>query len=74
MSVYLNDHRPQPLTVRRVLAALVASGLVLICAGQADHQGATSSPDPLANVQACQEDEPCWDCSTMGNRICGPLP
>ena len=22
----------------------------------------------------CQEDEPCWDCETMGNRICGPLP
>lgn len=21
---------------------------------------------------ACQEDEPCWDCTTMGNRICGP--
>lgn len=20
----------------------------------------------------CQEDEPCWDCSTMGNQICGP--
>ena len=19
----------------------------------------------------CQEDEPCWDCKTMGNRICG---
>lgn len=21
---------------------------------------------------ACQEDEACWDCRTMGNRICGP--
>lgn len=21
----------------------------------------------------CQEDEPCWDCSTMGNGVCGPL-
>lgn len=20
----------------------------------------------------CQEDEPCWDCDTMGNRVCGP--
>lgn len=19
----------------------------------------------------CEEDEPCWDCETMGNRICG---
>ncbi len=23
-------------------------------------------------VATCQEDEPCWDCETMGNRICGP--
>ena len=22
----------------------------------------------------CQEDQPCWDCRTMGNRICGPQP
>jgi hypothetical protein len=20
----------------------------------------------------CQEDMPCWDCHTMGNRVCGP--
>jgi hypothetical protein len=20
----------------------------------------------------CQEDMPCWDCTTMGNKICGP--
>jgi hypothetical protein len=20
---------------------------------------------------ACLEDEPCWDCRTMGNRVCG---
>jgi hypothetical protein len=20
----------------------------------------------------CQEDQRCWDCHTMGNRICGP--
>lgn len=24
--------------------------------------------------QECTEDMPCWDCHTMGNRICGPLP
>lgn len=22
----------------------------------------------------CQEDEPCWDCQTMGNHVCGPNP
>ncbi|MGE4426061.1 MAG: hypothetical protein AB7G37_06395 [Solirubrobacteraceae bacterium] len=27
-------------------------------------------PPPVAR---CAEDEACWDCSTMGNRQCGPL-
>jgi hypothetical protein len=27
----------------------------------------TTVPEPV-----CQEDDPCWDCETMGNRICGP--
>lgn len=22
----------------------------------------------------CYEDDPCWDCSTMGNMVCGPPP
>jgi hypothetical protein len=22
--------------------------------------------------KTCWEDQPCWDCRTMGNRICGP--
>jgi hypothetical protein len=22
----------------------------------------------------CVEDDPCWDCETMGNLICGPVP
>ena len=21
---------------------------------------------------SCYEDEPCWDCTTMGNGVCGP--
>jgi len=25
-----------------------------------------------AYADACQEDQACWDCSTMGNRVCGP--
>lgn len=20
----------------------------------------------------CAEDDPCWDCTTMGNKVCGP--
>lgn len=31
-------------------------------------------PAQVAPTQDCQEDMPCWDCNTMGNHICGPLP
>ncbi len=24
-------------------------------------------------VPMCLEDQPCWDCATMGNKICGPV-
>lgn len=24
-------------------------------------------------VPVCQEDQPCWDCATMGNLVCGPV-
>lgn len=29
--------------------------------------------EPLPVVAPCEEDEPCWDCKTMGNKICGPV-
>lgn len=25
-----------------------------------------------APANTCQEDQPCWDCSSMGNAQCGP--
>lgn len=28
--------------------------------------------DEEAAMQHCYEDEPCWDCNTDGNGICGP--
>lgn len=31
-----------------------------------------SPPSPGPAVSSCEEDQPCWDCTTMGNRICGP--
>ncbi|MFD0352961.1 hypothetical protein ACFVHW_04315 [Streptomyces sp. NPDC127110] len=36
-----------------------------------------SLPHPAASAAGlaagggCEEDEPCWDCTTMGNRVCG---
>ena len=32
----------------------------------------TLPPEEPPVTATCQEDEPCWDCETMGNRICGP--
>lgn len=33
----------------------------------------TSSTVSSVDADPCQEDEPCWDCATMGNRQCGPI-
>lgn len=37
----------------------------------------TSTPpivvDPPPLVGSCEEDNPCWDCETMGNMVCGPI-
>ncbi len=29
-------------------------------------------PVTLEQPTTCQEDEPCWNCETMGNGVCGP--
>lgn len=44
------------------------------CTSDYDCQG-PASLDPTTNPMPtgpCQEDDPCWDCPTMGNRSCGP--
>lgn len=56
---------------RRATAALVALALASIPLAALVN---TAFPIPTEPVPAdCQEDEPCWDCSTMGNGVCGPL-
>lgn len=51
-------------------AALIALGIVLgAWLNVGDAQASEPTPSP---VQACMEDDPCWDCTTMGNLICGP--
>lgn len=32
-----------------------------------------SLPNGHAGGPDCQEDQPCWNCQTMGNHICGPV-
>ena len=49
-------------------------------ANHGDTIGACSVEEPPAPVvpapvlDPCEEDEPCWDCATMGNLICGSPP
>jgi hypothetical protein len=54
--------------LRRAAGALLLAGALAGCGPFAD-AGAG-----IRNAPACHEDEPCWDCSTMGNRTCGPRP
>ncbi|KIF05172.1 hypothetical protein PL81_14680 [Streptomyces sp. RSD-27] len=67
----------------RVYAAAILAGLLaLVALILAASVGAARSagpqpPRPAATValaggdSSCEEDEPCWDCHTMGNRVCG---
>jgi hypothetical protein len=50
---------------------LIAAGLVALSLAACDPNAGpwVDKPD---DGQECQEDMPCWDCETMGNRICGP--
>lgn len=67
------------LAVPAAALALIAGGLAV---GAATPDWGVGAPTPapsasftlppvLAAHLECTEDEPCWDCETMGNRICG---
>lgn len=60
-------------TLSRVLCAAVigatAAGVGTLYAAVEPVPGT-----PHAAVAQAEEDSPEWDCRTMGNRICGPLP
>lgn len=55
------------MTKARLLIAAAASTLALT----ACNPYTPWHPTPRHTPQ-CQEDQPCWNCHTMGNRICGP--
>lgn len=72
--------------MRRLVPAAALAGLVSIVPLMAG-PATTNEGTPVRIVRAvpslpagwhwgtpapCQEDQPCWDCRTMGNRICGP--
>ena len=52
------------------ISAVLTTGLGFLYIARA---GAEPVQPPPAPAQVCEEDQPCWDCTTMGNRICGPV-
>lgn len=53
-----------------MIALAIALTLLMIpdlLTASADHSR------PRVGVERIEEDDPRWDCATMGNRICGPL-
>jgi len=53
---------------RRAIAGAILSAYLLIGTSPS-----RAEPKPGGEPkQTCQEDDPCWDCATMGNLICGP--
>ncbi|MEV8610128.1 hypothetical protein AB0383_19750 [Amycolatopsis sp. NPDC051373] len=62
------DTRPRAL--RKCAVAIMAALLLpLTLAAQCDAPTPAKTPAPSAH---CEEDRPCWNCSTMGNRRCDP--
>lgn len=59
----------------RLRAGLVALalGLGLVVGLWHSRADAQDWPPPQRGDN-CTEDMECWDCETMGNRICGPIP
>ncbi|MFD5245063.1 hypothetical protein ACFWIW_10990 [Amycolatopsis sp. NPDC058340] len=50
------------------LLGAAAVAVVLLAGCDRDTTGRPSPPP----VTSCEEDQPCWDCHTMGNKVCGP--
>ncbi|HEY3710937.1 MAG TPA: hypothetical protein VGL64_16275 [Amycolatopsis sp.] len=55
-------------SLKRAAAIMVALLLPLTLAAQCD----TPPPAKPAPTAHCEEDQPCWNCSTMGNHRCDP--
>jgi hypothetical protein len=59
-------------TTRTMTVILVL--VVLACLAGLWAMGPEPATDDLHVYTTCEEDMPCWDCETMGNRICGLQP
>ncbi len=65
-------HKGQPITIAAaaVPAHLANHGDTL---GDCEPTGEASSEGPV-DTPVCEEDDPCWDCKTMANLVCGTPP
>lgn len=54
----------------RVLLALMIIGLAMAVV-YFWYIGSSQTPPTSRVDTVCQEDDPCWNCLTMGNHICG---
>lgn len=66
---------------RRVATAALVTLVVVVswawilfgfAQGQANKQDRLNTDSGTIPPKVCQEDEGCWDCTTMGNKECGP--
>ena len=56
--------------MRRIAPVLIAA--LLVSGWQTGVALGKTIADAPPPVQDCQEDDPCWDCETMGNKRSGP--
>ena len=54
--------------MKRLALLLLSAALLTGCGA------ATAAPPPPTPPTAIEEDDPNWNCSTDGNRVCGPNP
>jgi hypothetical protein len=59
------------LQFRMRVTRLVIAAIVIALVLWVSHVEFEALPDN-SKTRDCQEDQACWDCRTMGNRICGP--
>lgn len=52
--------------VLRIALGLMATCLVILA-----WMGPEPATDDRPSAPSCQEDEACWNCVTMGNKVCG---
>lgn len=63
----------------RRIAIFTVGFLMFSIPANATIQGLTPSENAAEigeslTLNRCFEDMPCWDCATMGNKVCGTLP